>query len=394
MPEQLDCGEGGRLLDNLVHFGRVLRAAGLRVGPGCILQAQEAVRRVGLRERGDFYWTLHAVFVSRAADRPLFEQAFHVFWRNPRFLEKLRGLSLPATLDAFLEQPEPLARRVADAVAEHSPGHRGERASEHEEHELDAVLTWSDKETFSARDFESMSADEMARAKALIARFRLLRTDYPTRRLRPHRQGRTVHLRSSVRQSLRTAPDIIHLQMAERRRRPAPLVILCDVSGSMSRYARMLMHFAHTVSSDHDRVFTFVFGTRLTHITRMLRHRDVDVALAEVGAKVGDWDGGTRIGQCLRTFNQDWSRRVLAQGAVVLFITDGLDRDAGEGLAAQMERLHKSCRRLICLNPLLRYDRYEPKTRGMQAILPHVDEFRTIHNLDSMAALLSALEDG
>jgi uncharacterized protein with von Willebrand factor type A (vWA) domain len=172
-----------------------------------------------------------------------------------------------------------------------------------------------------------------------------------------------------------------------RRERQPPLVIICDISGSMSRYSRMLLHFAHTVSNDRSRVYTFVFGTRLTNVTRLLQEKDVDMSLDKVSEAVHDWSGGTRIGRCLHEFNRDWSRRVLTQGAVVLLITDGLDRDAGSGLSQEMERLHKSCRQLLWLNPLLRYDQFKPKAIGMQAMLPHVDEFRSVHNLTSLTAL-------
>jgi len=183
------------------------------------------------------------------------------------------------------------------------------------------------------------------------------------------------------------------LMRRERRMRRPPLVILCDISGSMERYSRMLLHFLHAVTNDRDRVYTFLFGTRLTNVTRYLRHKDVDEALARVGAAVVDWSGGTRIGHCLHEFNQLWSRRVLTQGAMVLLISDGLDRDEGAGLEVEMERLHKSCRRLIWLNPLLRFEGFQPKSVGIRAILPHVDEFRTIHNLESMRDLTRILSE-
>jgi hypothetical protein len=198
-------------------------------------------------------------------------------------------------------------------------------------------------------------------------------------------------MRATLRASLRSGPDSIPLRRREKRRRHPPLVILCDISGSMSRYSRMLLHFMHAVTNDRDRVHTFLFGTRLTNVTRHLKQRDIDVALERVGEAVGDWAGGTRIGTCLGEFNRLWSRRVLSQGAIVLFISDGLDRDAGEGLDHEMERLHKSCRRLVWLNPLLRYEGFEPRSLGMRAIMPHVDEFRPVHNLESLAALADAL---
>ena len=190
---------------------------------------------------------------------------------------------------------------------------------------------------------------------------------------------------------MRSGGAVIPLRYRRPRKRPPPLVFLCDISGSMGRYTRLFLHLMHAITNDRDRVHTFLFGTRLTNVTRYLRYKDVDTALERVGQAVLDWSGGTRIGHCLHAFNQDWSRRVLTQGAVTVLISDGLDRDEGAGLALEMERLHKSCRRLIWLNPLLRYEDFQPKSVGIRAILPHVDEFRTIHNLDSMRDLTRVL---
>lgn len=378
----------GALADNIAYFVRALRAAGLPVGTGHLLDALAAVQQVGIGSRTDFYWTLHAVLVSRIRDREVFDQAFHVFWRNPGLLERMRSLALPDS-NAPVVAPEPLARRVADALATTAPGTA--RISEETELDRDASETWSAAESLESQDFESMSAAEVEQAKAAISRMHLLLKPVRVRRRELHPRGQRTDLRASMRRMLRHGPDSIALVKARNRSRPPPLVVICDISGSMKRYSRMLLHFTHTLTNDRDRVFTFVFGTRLTHITRFLRERDVDVALARVGSEVLDWDGGTRIGGCIKTFNQDWSRRVLGTGAVVLLITDGLDRDAGSGLGDEMRRLHMSCARLICLNPLLRYEAYEPRTQGMRAILPHVDEFLSIHNLDSMRSLVEAL---
>jgi uncharacterized protein with von Willebrand factor type A (vWA) domain len=231
----------------------------------------------------------------------------------------------------------------------------------------------------------------MAEAKQAIARMSLPIMDLPTRRFRPTPRGRRPDPRASMRAALRSGRDVIPLKWKERRRRHPPLVILCDISGSMSRYSRMLLHFLHAVTNDRDRVQSFLFGTRLTNVTRHLRYKDVDVAVEKVAANVVDWSGGTRIGACLRDFNAAWSRRVLGQGAVVLLISDGLDRDNALGLEREVERLHKSCRRLIWLNPLLRYEAYEPRSLGARAIMPHVDDFRPVHNLNSLAQLSDVL---
>jgi uncharacterized protein with von Willebrand factor type A (vWA) domain len=198
-------------------------------------------------------------------------------------------------------------------------------------------------------------------------------------------------MRATLRAALRSGGSVIPLQYRKRRRKPPPLVILCDISGSMGRYTRMLLHFMHAITNDRDRVHTFLFGTRLTNVTRYLRNKDIDVAVEKCTGAVEDWSGGTRIGESLADFNRYWSRRVLGQGAVVMLISDGLDRDAGRGLDVEMERLHKSCRRLIWLNPLLRFEGFEPKSQGIRAIMPHVDEFRPVHNLESLTELVEAL---
>ncbi len=384
--------DAGRLPENIMHFGRVLRTAGLPVGPGRVLEAVRAVEAAGIGSRDDLYWTLHAVFVNRRDQRELFDQAFHIFWRNPRILEKAMSMLLP-TFGADNEEPPPAQeanRRLADAMFPSEAQAEQERPQE-EETLLDAAFTFSAQEDLKQRDFETMSADEIEQAKKAISSLRLPIVDVATRRFRPNPRGRRVDMRATLRASLRSGGDIIPLKRRSRIRRHPPLVVLCDISGSMSRYSRMFLHFMHAVTNDRDRVHTFVFGTRLTNVTRYLRQKDVDVALADVSEGVQDWSGGTRISACLHDFNTHWSRRVLGQGALALMITDGLDREGTENLGFEMERLHKSCRRLIWLNPLLRYEKYEAKAAGARQIIPHVDEFRSIHNLESIADLAGTL---
>ncbi|MEM7044062.1 MAG: VWA domain-containing protein [Pseudomonadota bacterium] len=389
--------EPGRFAANIMHFGRCLRAAGLPVGPGKVLEAIRAVEAVGIGGREDFYWTLHAVFVNRRDQRELFDQAFHIFWRKPDLLEKMMQLLLPVIeLDQEGEQNE-VNRRLSEALSPQKQPGQGEAPEDAEEEptiELDATLTFSEKEILQSKDFEEMSAEEIERAKRVIQTMRLPIMAVPTRRFSPHAHGPKVDMRRTLRQSLRGGGASIDLARKVRKKRHPPLVILADISGSMDRYSRMLVHFMHAITNDRDRVFSFVFGTRLTNITRQLRYRDVDIALTKVGDLVEDWSGGTRIGHCLDDFNRNWSRRVLGQGAIVLLITDGLDRDAGEGLDAAMERLQKSCRRLIWLNPLMRFDGYAPTATGARAIVKHVDDFRTVHNLASLEDLGAALGAG
>ena len=383
---------GGLLSENIMHFGRVLRRAGLPIGPGQVLAGLRAVEAVGLASRDDFYWTLYSVFVNRRDQRDLFDQAFHIFWRNPDILERMMQLLLPDAGGAqqAAEDAEEISRRLAEALnPNRDGGDDGEEAEE--EITFDATLTWSAGEVLGDKDFEKMSSQEIRDALDAIRRMRLPIMEVPTRRFRAHPSGARIDMRRSLRAALRSGSDYIPLMRRKRRTRHPPLVIICDISGSMERYSRMMLHFMHAITNDRDRVHTFLFGTRLTNVTRYLRYKDVDTALERVGQAVLDWSGGTRIGHCLHAFNQDWSRRVLTQGAVTVLISDGLDRDEGAGLALEMERLHKSCRRLIWLNPLLRYEDFQPKSVGIRAILPHVDEFRTIHNLDSMRDLTRVL---
>ena len=350
MPDSVE--PSGRLALNIMQFCRVLRAAGLPIGPGKVLQALEAVRTVGVGRRNDLYWTLHAALINRRDQRPLFDQAFHIFWRNPDMLKRAMALMLPQIDGGRDEDQEQMIRRLAEAMADRRKPGQGDGDDDQEppELEIDASLTFSDKEVLQTIDFEQMSSEELDQAKRAISEMRLPVQAVPTRRFDVSPTGGRIDLRRTLRRSLRGGGAGIDLVTKKRRTRPPPIVALCDISGSMSRYSRMLLHFLHAVTSDRDRVSSFVFGTRLTNITRYLRYRDVDQALDRVTEAVEDWSGGTRIGHCLHDFNRWWARRVLAQGAVVLLITDGLDRDAGHELAPQIDRLHRSCRP-VCSGP-------------------------------------------
>jgi hypothetical protein len=257
--------------------------------------------------------------------------------------------------------------------------------------EIEARLTFSPREILQRMDFDTMSAEELAAAKRMIAELRLPLPLIKTRRKRIQRNGRSIDVRATLRESLREGGEVIPLVRTAPRKLHPPLVVLCDISGSMNPYSRMFLHFLHAITNDRDRVTVFVFGTRLTNITRQLRHRDVDVAMARVAEAIKDWSGGTRIGASLREFNFKWARRTLGQNACVLLVSDGLDREAGEGLGEEMERLAKSCRYLVWLNPLLRYERFEARPAGVRAMLPHVDLFLPVHNLRSLVDLAKTL---
>jgi hypothetical protein len=390
--------EDGKLAQNITHFARALRKAGLPVGPGRVVDAIRAVEAAGFTDKRDFYYTLQACFVSRPEHRAVYAQVFRLYWRDPQFMEHMMSLMLP--LLRGTNEPhkaQDAERRAAEALLEGAdappPPPREEEAGE--EVEIDATLTFSTDEKLKHLDFEQMSTAELAEAKRAIARLDLPVQPIASRRTRVDPRGQVADWRGTMRAALRSGGDIRRLSMRARRVRWPNLVALCDISGSMSSYSRMLLHFLHAAANAKGagwaQVHAFTFGTRLTNITRHLRQRDVDAALAAAGHEARDWEGGTRIGACLHAFNRDWSRRVLGQGAVVLLITDGLDRDDPDRLALEMQRLHLSARRLIWLNPLLRWEGFAPRAQGVKAILPEVDSFRACHSLASLEDLVGAL---
>ena len=394
--------EDGKLAQNIAHFARALRRAGLPIGPGRVIDAIRAVEAAGFTEKVDFFWTLHACFVSRPEQRAVFEQVFRLYWRDPQFLEQMMTLLLPAVRGVQEERLADAAeKRAAEALLDGRevdlPEREEARREEETQIEIDASATMSHEERLKTLDFEQMSMAEVAEAKRMLARLALPVRPLVTRRMVADLAGRRIDARRTLRAALRQGGEVTRLMRRAPGERWPNLVVLCDISGSMSQYSRLVLHFVHAVANRKGqgwaRVHAFTFGTRLTNITRHLRNRDVDAALKAAGAEAQDWSGGTRIGSCLRAFNRDWSRRVLGQGAVVLLITDGLDRDDSGALAAEMERLHLSCRRLIWLNPLLRWDGFAPKATGIRAMLPHVDSFRAGHSIASLEALGRAISE-
>ncbi|MEM7060690.1 MAG: VWA domain-containing protein [Pseudomonadota bacterium] len=388
--------EDGKLAHNIVHFARALRAAGLPAGTGRALEAVRAVAASGFQEREDFYHTLAACCTSRPEHRAVFDQCFYMFWRDPQLMEKMMSLMIPDVRAPGDEREKKAGETRASEGLTAGADRKAPTAREEDqpEIELDAQLTFSDEEKLKSRDFEQMTVVEIAQAKRAIARLDLPVRPLASRRTRPATLGALPDWRRTMRASLRGggAPN---LARRERRIRWPSLVALCDISGSMAAYSRMLLHFLHAAANAKgagwSKVHVFTFGTRLTNVTRHLAHRDVDEALARAGHEARDWEGGTRIGACLEDFNKTWSRRVLGQGGVVLLITDGLDRDDPGRLAQQAERLSLSSRRVIWLNPLLRWDRFEAKAQGIRALLPHVDSFVSAHNVQSLENLSEIL---
>lgn len=355
------------------------------VGPAETIAATQALTFIDIARRIEVKAALRAVMVHTQEDLELFDQAFALFWRSP---DTQAAKGPPDGRMIPTQMPPPGNRRLAEAMAPRANEAADDDATKIQ---LDAADSFSARELLQKMDFEAMDAAQIARAKAAVKTLRLPLDEQKTRRWRPDASGKRVDLAATIRQSLCTAGEITCIARRRKLTRPPPLVVLCDISGSMARYAQVLLHFLHSVANDRDRVSIFLFGTRLSNVTRQLKHRDPEMSFSLISALVPDWSGGTRIGEALADFNRLWARRVLGQGAVVLLVTDGLDRGGAQGLAENMARLHRSCRRLIWLNPLLRWDGFSPKTQGAKAMLPYVDEFRPVHNLLSLKTLITSL---
>ncbi|MGE0311638.1 MAG: VWA domain-containing protein [Lautropia sp.] len=381
-----------RIADNVVHFARVLRAAGLPVGTDRIGGAIAALEIVGLRRREDVHAALASVLLDRHEQRPVFDAAFDAFWRDPKLLERLMYMALPKVDGRGLrEEDAARPRRVDEALRAGAAPPAPQRPGRPDEDEasFDAAMTFSDRERLQQADFASMSAEEFAAARRIAREIELPLRPIPTRRHAPSARGR-IDMRRSLRQALRT-PDSIALARSAARRKPPPLVILLDISGSMETYTRMFLNFAHGLMQRMPRVHVLVFGTRLTDITRCLRHRDADVALVRADRAVSDWRGGTRIASSLAQFNKRWARRLLTGNAAMMLVSDGLDRDDNGELDREAARLARFSHQFVWLNPLLRFEGFEPRAAGIRAILPHVDRFLPMHNLQSLADLARAL---
>lgn len=372
----------GNLLEHVLAFGYLLREMGVAVSPGQILDLIEALDHVSLTQREDFRAAARAILVLRREDLPLFDAAFAFFWRN------LTGHDIDQELLQQLLPQTRIPRRQL-RLPQRKPDDAEDRTTQDEkqEEQLEMVLTYSPGEALRQKDFGQFTWEEVQACKALLQRMEWRIDERPTRRKRAARRGTQLDLRRTLRQNMRYGGEMLRLAWRETRTEQRPLVVLCDISGSMEHYSRILLQFVHTISNGLQDVEAFVFGTRLTRITRHLRQRDIDDAVDLVSKQVLDWSGGTRIGDAVKSFNFLWGRRVLGRGPVVLLISDGWDRGEPDLLSREMGRLQRSCHRLVWLNPLLGNVNYQPLTLGMQAALPYVDDFLPVHNLASLEQL-------
>ncbi len=384
----------GYLLKNLLLFGRILHELGLDVSPGRMVDVVNALAVVDVGRPTDFYYTLRSLCVHKREQIPLFDVAFDHFWRKEE-----RGVELNLRDNLTnVQKPKPIVVPPAlDPESEVFGNDADDEKDEEEQPVIEVTRTFSANEQLRTKDFGEMSAAELHDVKRLMAQLIWQLGQRRTRRLQPGR-GDYLDMRRTVRANMRNSGELLSLSWRRPKIKPRPLIILADISGSMEQYTRLLLHFLYSLTEGLDqRVEVFVFSTRLTRITRQLRNRNVDAALAEVATAVPDWSGGTRIGDALRKFNYTWARRVLRGGAVGIIISDGWDRGEPALLSTEMARLNRLLHRFVWLNPLLGSQEYEPLTRGMVAALPHVDDFLPVHNLASLEDLavhLALLDSG
>ena len=379
------------LAENLIHFSRILRDTGMAVGPDRVLAAIAAVEAVGLERREDVRAALAAVMLERHEQQTLFDAAFDAFFRDPKLLEQMMYLLLPKVQGRGEKQNPPRANRLAEALAAPAPKReaRPENPAAQDEIRFETEFSFSECERLAQADFESMTTAEYEMAKKLAEQAPL--PVLPVKRRRHEASARgTLDLRRML-QGMARQPHTLSPAFTQPRRELPPLVVLIDISGSMERYSRLFLHYVHGLTRRHLKVHTFVFGTRLTNITRCLRHRDPDVALKQADELVHDWKGGTRIATSLDEFNRRWARRVLGGNAAVLLVSDGLERDDSGALAQAAAQLHRMAHQLVWLNPLLRFAGFEPRAAGIRTLLAHVDRFLPVHNLASLADLAQAL---
>jgi len=377
--------------ENVVHFARVLRHAGIPVGPDRVLAALEAIEAVGVARRDDVHAALSAVMLDRHEQQPLFDDAFAAFWRDPKLLERMMAELLPK-ISGRREMNKQRSQRLADALAAPPPAAEGaRREGPGDQVEFETAFTFSDRERLARADFESMTAAEFELAKKLAEEVPL--PFAPVRRRRHEASARgVVDLRATM-LAMARQPETLVPRFSRPRSELPTIVVLLDISGSMDRYARLMLHYVHGLTRRYLKVHTLTFGTRLTNITRALRHRDPDLALALASAQVQDWKGGTRIASCLDDFNRHWARRLLGANAALLLVTDGLDRDDHGELTRAAAQLRLFARQIVWLNPLLRFEKFEPRAGGVRALLPFVDRFLPVHNLASLADLATVLRE-
>ena len=378
-----------KLDKNIIFFARLLRASGISIGSDSILESIESIKLIEFTKKSTFFYALQTSLIKRPEDMKIFEQAFHLFWQNPKFQDRMRDLLLPQTqLTGNQEEKEELAKRIQETLAK--PQNPKSEIDKQENLLIDASGTASETQIFKEKDFEMMSGEELKKASQSIKEILIKMPKKPFRRFEKNSLATKISVRSSLKEAKKNFGLVIP-KFVKKKDKSRSVVVLIDISGSMENYSRMMIHFVHNLMQHHKQVSAFLFGTKLTNITNQLKNKDIDVALKEVSKATNDWAGGTRIRDSIFLFNKTWVRRVSSSSSLIFLISDGLDRDHNTDLFNQMERLQKSCYKLIWLNPLLRFKDFLPKSISIKRILLNVDAFLPIHSVESIQNLTSSI---
>jgi len=377
--------EKSKLLENILRFIRLLRNSGIKIGNQSSIDALNSIKILKIGNRNEFYWALHSNLIYRNEDKEIFDQCFHLFWQNPKILQQMFNLLLPqiGTQKAPTTNKKQL-KRISDNIQKQNKDIEKEKK---EEIIFDSKMSWSNKSALNTKDFEMMSLKEIKQAEKEIKKFLIKSKTQISRRWKKNNQSSKISTKYTIKKSVKNN-GIIHLAFKDRIKKFKPLVILIDISGSMESYSRIMLFLSHMLIQQHKNVEIFTFGTKLTRITKFLKNKDVDDSLDKVGKFVNDWAAGTKITSSIKDFNFNWSRRILTQNQTLLLITDGLERDDSQNLDFEINRLSLFTNNIIWLNPLLRYEKFEPKVNSIKTILRHVDKHVPIHNINSIKRLV------
>ena len=377
--------EESKLLENILRFIRLLRNSGIRIGNQSSIDALNSIKILKIGNRNEFYWALHSNLIYRNEDKEIFDQCFHLFWQNPKILQQMFNLLLPqiGTQKAPTTNKKQL-KRISDNIQKQNKDIEKEKK---EEIIFDSKMSWSNKSALNTKDFEMMSLKEIKQAEKEIKKFLIKSKTQISRRWKKNNQSSKISTKYTIKKSVKNK-GIIHLAFKDRIKIFKPLVILIDISGSMESYSRIMLFLSHILIQQHKNIEIFTFGTKLTRITKFLKNKDVDLSLDKIGKFVNDWAAGTKITSSIKDFNFNWSRRILTQNQTLLLITDGLERDDSQNLDFEINRLSLFTNNIIWLNPLLRYEKFEPKVNSIKTILRHVDKHVPIHNINSIKRLV------
>ena len=378
--------QDSKFLDNILRFIRLLRKSGVKIGNQSSMDALKSIRLLKIGNRKEFYWALHTTLINRNEDKQIFDQCFYLFWQNPKIMEQVFNLLIPQI--GTQKSPENTKKQLKRISENLGKKNIDLEKNQKDEIVFDSQMSWSNKSSINSKDFEMMSSNELKEAEKVIKKLLIKSQTQLTRRWKNMDRGVKISFKNTIKKSIQNN-GIIKLGYKDKIKKSKSLVILIDISGSMESYSRIMLFFSHLLMKQQNDIEVFTFGTSLTRITRLLKNKDIDFSLNKIGSFVTDWAAGTKITSSIQDFNINWSRRILTQNQSLILISDGLERDQSKNLDFEINRLSMFTKNIIWLNPLLRYEKFEPKVASIKTILKHVDRIVPIHNINSIDKLVN-----